>query len=149
MSKPYAQPVRKELDGELYSLNSPLVTWAYQLTRDTQLQDTEVMQKSRARFTGFPNAQKPPFVAKGDTLSSSTFWHGEKLDEWANAWTRYYTEGKGNFLIAAMEDTGTLQSLSLLAKAGRVDLNRILVLRTVSHYDRKAPGSSQKAWHRW
>jgi purine nucleoside permease len=39
-----------------------------------------------------------------------------------------------------MEDTGTLQSLTLLNAAHRIDINRVLVLRTVSNYDRQAPG---------
>ncbi len=82
------------------------------------LADSEDIRASRARFAGFPNAQKPPFVAEGDTMSGSTFWHGAKLDEWANAWTRYYTGGKGNYMIAGMEDTGTLQSLTFLDHAG-------------------------------
>ena len=91
---------------------------------------------------GFPNALKPPFVTRGDTLSASTFWHGSKMEEWANAWTRYYTSGKGNYMIAAMEDSGTLQALTFLNQAGRVDLQRVLVLRTVSNYDREAPGTT-------
>jgi purine nucleoside permease len=39
-----------------------------------------------------------------------------------------------------MEDTGTLQSLTFLAKAGRVDINRLLVLRTASNFDMPPPG---------
>jgi purine nucleoside permease len=139
---PYEQPVRKDLEGELYTLNTGLVDWAYRLTRDTPLKDSEQMKTSRARFTGFENALRPPFVAKGDTMSASTFWHGARLDAWANAWTKYYTEGKGNYMISAMEDSGTMQSLTFLSHAGRVDLNRVLVLRTVSNYDREAPGST-------
>jgi len=84
-------------------------------------------------------------AAEGDgavEVSSSTFWHGTRMDEWANAWTRYYTGGQGNYMIAAMEDTGTLQALTFLSQAGRVDLKRVLVLRTVSNYDREAPGST-------
>src|SRR5208282_1673924 len=73
---------------------------------------------------------------------SSTFWHGSKMNEWANAWTRYYTGGTGNYMIAAMEDTGTLQALTFLKQAGRVDLQRVLVLRTVSNYDREPPGAT-------
>ena len=100
------------------------------------------LRKFRARFSGFPNALKPPFVTRGDTMSASTFWHGSKMDEWANAWTRYYTGGKGNYMIAGMEDSGTLQALTFLNQAGRVDLQRVLVLRTVSNYDREAPGTT-------
>jgi len=36
-----------------------------------------------------------------------------------------------------MEDTGTLQSLEYLANAGRVDGKRVMVLRTVSNFDRQ------------
>ena len=39
-----------------------------------------------------------------------------------------------------MEDTGTLQSLKYLAQAGRVDWQRILVLRTVSNFDQQPRG---------
>ena len=141
-SKPYELPVKPELEGEIYTLNADLVSWAFNLTRTTPLLDSETMRTARARYTDFPNALKPPFVARGDTLSSSTFWHGARFNEWANAWTRYYTGGKGNYMIAAMEDTGTLQSLTLLANAGKVDLHRVMVLRTVSNFDRQPPGVS-------
>jgi purine nucleoside permease len=141
-STPYERPVKRELEGEIYRLNPSLVGWAFALTKDTPLSDSEAIQQARARYTGFPNAMKPPFVARGDTMSSSTFWHGAKLNEWANAWTRYFTNGEGNYMISAMEDTGTLESLTLLANAEKVDLNRILVLRTVSNYDRQPPGGS-------
>jgi purine nucleoside permease len=141
-ARPYEQPVRGELEGEVYTLNPELVSWAVHLTRDVPLADSESLRNLRARFTGFPNALKPPFVTRGDTLSASTFWHGSKMEEWANAWTRYYTGGKGNYMVAAMEDSGTLQALSFLSQAGRVDLRRVLVLRTVSNYDREAPGTT-------
>lgn len=139
---PYEQPVRRELEGEIYTLNPQLVSWAFDLTKDTPLADNETIQKSRARFAGFPNALRPPFVARGDTISASTFWHGARMDEWANQWTRYFTNGQGNYMISAMEDSGTLQSLTFLSRWGKVDLQRVLVLRTVSNYDRQAPGST-------
>ena len=84
--------------------------------------------------------RSPPFVLKGDQLAAMTYWHGEKLNRWANQWTKYWTGGKGNFVTSAMEDTGTLQSLSFLAQDGRVDLDRVLVLRTASNYVMQYPG---------
>jgi purine nucleoside permease len=140
-SSPYEPPAVNDY-GEVYALNPDLVTWALQLTKQISLPDTENLRKFRARFPGFPNAVKPPFVTRGATLSAGTFWHGSKLDEWANAWTRYYTDGKGNYMVAAMEDSGTMQALTFLNQAGRVDLRRVLVLRTVSNYDREPPGTS-------
>src|SRR5229473_2011770 len=116
---PYEEPMRKELEGEIYSLNPELVAWASHLTKDVPLPDSDSLRISRARFVGFPDALKPPFVTRGDTLSSSTFWHGSKMNEWANAWTRYYTAGKGNYMIAAMEDTGTMQALTFLSQVVR------------------------------
>ena len=138
---PYEQPA-SDLYGELYTLNPLLVGWAVRLTRDVPLADSDDLRRSRARFRGFPNALKPPFVARGDVLSASTFWHGSKMDEWANAWTRYYTGGEGNYMVAGMEDSGTLQALTFLSAAGRADLRRVLVLRTVSNYDREPPGTA-------
>jgi purine nucleoside permease len=139
-SRPYEEPVRSELEGEYYTLNPALVGWAMRLTKDIGLADTTAIRTARARFAGFPNAQKPPFVTRGDTMSGSTFWHGTRMDAWANAWVRYFTGG--NYMISAMEDTGTMQALTFLSNAGRVDLQRVLVLRTVSNYDREAPGST-------
>ena len=139
-SRPYEEPVRSELEGECYTLNPALVGWALRLTKDIELADTAAIRAARARFAGFPNAQRPPFVTRGDTMSGSTFWHGTRMDAWANAWVRYFTGG--NYMISAMEDTGTMQALTFLGNAGRVDLQRVLVLRTVSNYDREAPGST-------
>jgi len=136
---PYEMPADGSY-GEMYTLNASLVGWAFHLTQDVSLADSDALRKSRARFAGFPNAMKAPFVTRGDTLSASTFWHGSKLDDWANAWTRYYTAGKGNYMVAAMEDSATMQALTFLSQAGRVDLERVLVLRTVSNYDREPPG---------
>ena len=139
-SVPYEQPVTPP-DGQVYELNASLVDWAYKLTKDTLLTDTETMRTKRSHFEQSA-AQRPPFVTEGDDVSASTFWHGRLMDEWANAWVRYYTGGKGNFVVSGMEDTGTLQSLAFLSHAGKIDLNRVLVVRTVSNYDQPPAGLS-------
>lgn len=138
---PYELPANDDF-GEVYALNPRLVAWAVQLTKNQQLDDFDSLRKSRARFVGFPNALKPPFVTLGAELSSNTFWHGSKMDEWANAWTRYYTNGKANYMVCAMEDSGSLQALKFLDQAGRADYERVLVLRTISNYDREPPGTN-------
>jgi purine nucleoside permease len=140
--KPYEKPRKEQNLGEVYHLEPTLVEWAYQLTKDTPLADSEEMAKRRARYTGFPNAQRPPFVLKGDNLAGSTFWHGTLLNQWANEWVDYHTGGKGNYVTTAMEETGTLQSLTWLARAGKTDLKRTLVLRTASNFDRQWPGGT-------
>jgi purine nucleoside permease len=135
---PY-EPLDKAPEGTAYALNPTLTNWAFNLTRNTSLDDSDKLKESRSHFDGAA-AQMPPQVFLGDTMSSSTFWHGKLFDEWASRWIPYMTGGKGVFATTAMEDTGTLQSLTLLARAGRVDLNRVMVLRTVSNYDRQPRG---------
>jgi purine nucleoside permease len=139
-ANPYEQPVRDFVGGQMYSLNPDLVNWAFNLTKNVPLPDS--LQNLRAPFAAFPNAAKPPFVTRGDTLSSSTFWHGSKMNEWANAWTRYFTGGKGNYMVSDMEDSGAMQALAFLSQAGRAEFQRVLVLRTVSNYDSEPPGTS-------
>jgi purine nucleoside permease len=138
-SVPYEQPKSTRDLGEAYHLNPALVDWAYKLTEHVALDDSKEMQEDRARYAQ-ANAKRPPFVLKGDTISSSTFFSGSRMSQWANAWVKYHTEGQGNYVTTAMEDTGTLSSLKFLAKAGRVDWDRILVLRTASDFDSPPPG---------
>ena len=141
-STPYEQPLGANDAGEAYHLNAGLVDWAFQLTEDIELADTEAMQIRRGYYKGFPNGQKPPFVLKGDNLAAMTYWHGKRLNRWANDWVDYHTAGQGRYVTTAMEDTGTLQSLTFLAKAGKVDLDRVLVLRTASNFDMQWPGGT-------
>lgn len=138
--QPFETPA-EPLRGQVYALNAPLAQWAFNLTRNIDLGDSDKLKQIRSNFDG-AFAQHAPFVAIGDELSSSTYWHGRLFDEWAAEWVPYFTGGKGVFATTAMEDTGTLQSLSFLANAGRVDLNRVLVLRAVSNYDHQPRGVS-------
>jgi purine nucleoside permease len=137
-SKPFEEPAMA-LPGQVYALNKGLAEWAYNLTRATPLADSDHLKVIRGNFEGAAS-QRPPFVTMGDEVSSSRYWHGKLFDAWAAEWMLYFTNGQGEFATTAMEDTGTLQSLEYLANAGRVDGKRILVLRTVSNYDRQPRG---------
>ena len=137
--KPY-DPKKPPTDGEFFRLNPALTEWAYQLTRSTKLNDSPNLAATRSKFTGFPNAQKPPFVLKGDNLAAMTFWHGKILNEWADKWVSYWTEGKGNFVTSAMEDTGSFQAMVYLHPTGKVNKERFMVLRTASNYTMPPPG---------
>lgn len=133
-------PVPENDEGVRYRLDPDLVEWAYQLTKDVKIADTEAMRALRKKYTGYPKAQKPPSVLKGDQLAAMTFWHGKMMNDWANEWVEYWTEGEGNFVTSAMEETGTMQSLTFLANAGKVDVERVLVLRTASNFSMQPPG---------
>ena len=145
-STPYEQPraARFGDDGNVYHLNPALVSWAFQLTRNTPLADNPQIAERRMQYASAA-AHRPPFVLRGDNLSASTFWHGKLLNKWARDWVKYQTDGKGTYAICGMEDTGTMQSLTWLAKAGKVDIHRVLVLRTASNFDQQREGITAAA----
>lgn len=125
-----------------FSLNEQLVDWAYAISREVDISDSEGIAGYRRMFDGFPQAQRPPFVTVGDTMSSSTYWHGTLLNEWANDWIPLYAGSDAEFMTTNMEDSGTLTALYRLARTGKIDEDRVLVLRTVSNYTRPPPGKT-------
>jgi purine nucleoside permease len=139
--KPYElplQPAAERVDN-CYTINPQLLEWAFALTKDTPLMETPDVVSFRNRYTEHPKALQGPSVLIGANLASSTYWHGKLLNEWANDWVAYYTEGRGNYVTTAMEDTGTLRALTNLTRAGRADVRRALVLRTGSNFDLQPP----------
>jgi purine nucleoside permease len=142
-STPYEQPrtARFGDDGNVYHLNPALVDWAFALTKDTPLPDTPQIKERRMQYED-DAAHRSPFVLRGDNLSAATFWHGKLLNQWARDWVKYQTDGHGTYAICGMEDTGTLQSLTWLAKANKLDINRVLVLRTASNFDQQRIGAT-------
>jgi len=132
-TKPY-DPHKPPNKGEMFKLNESLVDWAFAKTKDVKIVDTASLKARRSLYKGYPNAQKPPFVLIGDQLAAMTFWHGKLHNDWANEWTKYWTDGDGEFVTSAMEDTGSFQSVSYLHESGKADKNRFLVLRTASNF---------------
>jgi purine nucleoside permease len=141
-TRPYEEPVETDGGRWVYRLDPGLVAWAYRLTADLPLNDPPTLQEARSRYLDLPAAMASPVVLRGDEVSGSTFWHGALLNRRASDWLDYWTGGRGRFVMTAMEETGTLQALSFLARAGRVDLSRILVLRTGSNYTMPPSGTS-------
>ena len=135
------------LDTVVFELDAALVDWAYALTKDVVIGDSEGIADYRALFEGYPNAQRPPFVTIGDTLAASTYWHGRHLNTWANDWVRAYAGDDANFMTSNMEDSGTLTALRRLDREGIVDADRVLVLRTASNYTMPPPGKTAQ-WSR-
>lgn len=121
-----------------FALNPGLVAWAYARTRDTALPDDPLLQRMRAPYTGA--GARPPFVLEGEGLMSSRNWYGEHLNDWAERWVDYWTGGKGVFAMSAEEDSGILEGVKFLDRAGRARLDRVLVVRAGSDYTIGPPG---------
>jgi purine nucleoside permease len=126
--------------SNLFTLNPALVDWAYAQTKDLKLIDDPKVTEFRATFTGFPNAQRPPFVLLGDTFASDYYWHGAIMNKFAEDWVRLWTNGKGTFAMTEMEDSGFMTAIERLNAMHRVDHDRVMVLRTGSNFSMQRPG---------
>jgi DNA-binding transcriptional ArsR family regulator len=91
---------------------------------------TRELQAFRAEYVGFPNAQRPPFVALGDTFASDAFWHGRMRTRFAEDWVHLWTDGKGVFAMADMDDAGFMVAIERLGRMRRVE--RFAVSGTIS-----------------
>jgi purine nucleoside permease len=142
--QPYGQPAPPpaSIHGvAAYRLNAGLAGWAYARTVATPLTDTPNLRSIRAAYAAFPNAQKPPFVLRGDSLCGDRYFVGAAMTAWAERWVPYWTGGAGTFAMTAEEDAGIMQALTFLAGAERVDPQRVLVLRTASDFSEPGAGS--------
>jgi purine nucleoside permease len=128
-----------------YQLNAGLADWAFHLTQNLKLGDTPEMQAARAQWQGFPNAQRPPFVLKGDTFASDYYWAGRIMTQFADDWVKLWTNGKGTFVTTEMEDSAIAEALRRLDAMHRADFQRLMVLRAGSDYCMPSPGQSAVA----
>lgn len=137
---PYQQPVADDRSSNLFVLDPRLRDWAHALTRGIVLPDNATLRAIRARYAPYPKATRPPSILLGDEVTGQTFWHGARLNTFAEQWTRYWTRDSGTFVMTGMEDSGVARALDVLGRLGRVDPRRLMVLRTGSNYTVQAPG---------
>jgi purine nucleoside permease len=126
----------------VFTINPPLVDWAYGLTKRVNIPDNAALASFRARFKSFPTALEKPSVLLGDSLGTDHFWHGVIMTRWAEDWVRLYTRGSGSLAISDCEDQGIFLAMQELGRLGRVDVNRLLILRTASNFTLPPPGVS-------
>jgi purine nucleoside permease len=141
---PYAQPAppAASMHGQqVFELNADLAAWAFARTKATPLPDDANLRAIRAAYGAFPNAMRPPFVLRADDMAADRWFVGPTMNAWAERWIAYWTGGRGTFAMTAEEDAGIMQSLTFLANAKRVDLARVMALRTAANYD--TPGAGQ------
>ncbi len=141
-SEPYAQPARARVHTAAWRLDPGLVAWACRLTAGLTLADTPEAALFRAHFADSAPAAAPPVITTGAVLGGSDFWHGPTMLAWARDWVGYWTDGAARFAVSAMEDAGIALALDALARAGRADAQRLLMLRTASNYVVPRPGLS-------
>jgi len=96
-----------------------------------------------------PASPASPRRWRGRTCSWARPWarcasgNGERRTRWARDWIALWTDGRGVLAMTDCEDQGVMDVLALHARSGRVDLGRVLILRTASNYSREADGRDQ------
>lgn len=125
-----------------WTLNPALVAWAYQLTKDVELHDDAAAKAHRALYVGFPAALAGPKVFLGDSFASCRYWHGARMQQWADDWTKLYTKGQGSAAMTNMEDHGIANALTRLDALQKVDFSRVLFLRTGSNFSMPPAGQT-------
>ncbi|GBQ35032.1 purine nucleoside permease [Gluconacetobacter azotocaptans] len=123
-----------------YPLNQGLARWAFAISRKAVLADDPAVAARRRAWTGFPQAQRPPFVLMGETLGAERYWHGAGRNLWAENWVKLWTGGQGRFVMTNEESQTYQREMRTLAALGFVDAGRIMVLRSGSNFSMPPPG---------
>lgn len=144
MTKGPDQKPKFEYRTEVAQLDEALLQRALALSKGVTLDDNDKARAYRAKYRRAP-ANAAPQVMQCDTLGGDTWWHGHRLGQHARDWTKLLTDGKGTYCTTQQEDNATYNALERAAKAGKVDLKRLAVLRTASNFDRPYPGQTAYA----
>jgi hypothetical protein len=92
--------------GNVIRLTTALMNWAYRLTKDIRLPESEAMKALRTRYTSSAGTRTGPIVQIGANLATEIFWHGSYMDAWAHRWVNFETDGVAKLGTTAMNDSG-------------------------------------------
>lgn len=123
--------------GTVVQMNPAMTKWAFELTKNMKLPQSEAMRALGKRYKAYPAAAEAPKVAVGANIATETFWHGARMDEWAHRWVSYATDGVAKMGTTSMNDSGAMVALYSLTRSGKADWNRAVLLRTASNFDRQ------------
>ncbi|HEX4375823.1 MAG TPA: purine nucleoside permease [Steroidobacteraceae bacterium] len=135
------QMPRLEYHSELFQLNEALLQKAVLLSKQGQLEDSDDVRAYRQHYHE-AGARQPPGIVQCDTVTSDTWFAGPHLSAHARHWVALLTGGRGQYCTTQEEDNASMVALSRAAKASRVDLQRVAILRTGSDFDRPYTGQS-------
>ncbi|MFV1939772.1 purine nucleoside permease [Pseudomonas luteola] len=126
---------------EVFEVNQKLMEKAYALSKDVKLIESPESTAWRKKYSYAP-ANQPPMVTRCDTVAGDTWFSGTLLSQRAEEWTRTLTDGKGRYCTTQQEDNATYEALLRASRTGRVDIQRLAVVRGGSDFDRPYEGYS-------
>lgn len=127
---------------EIFALNDKLADFALAASKHVELQDGDTAKAYRQHYAE-DAARSAPFVSICDTASADTYWHGSKIGDAVADWVKLLSDDKATYCTSQMEDNASLTALKRASEAGRLDFERVALLRTASNFDRQ--GKDQTA----
>ena len=140
-SKGYGEKPGSFYGTEVYHLNEALADAAFEASKDVELADSEGAAAYRAHYAE-EAAKAKPSVGMCDTVSTDQWWHGVALGEAMNDWAALLSDGAADYCTTQQEDNATLTALSRGEKLGKLHMDRVVILRTASNFDRPYPGQA-------
>ncbi|KAF2091841.1 purine nucleoside permease [Saccharata proteae CBS 121410] len=140
-----------EYPGELYGtevfeVNDDLRKLAVGFAKTANLTDSTAAVAYRAKYVTedgvYAAGASKPSVVECDVATSDVYYSGKILSEAFSNYTELITNGTGLYCTTAQEDNATLEAMMRGAVFGLVDYSRIIVMRTVSDFDRPYPGEA-------
>jgi purine nucleoside permease len=135
------QKPRFDYRTEVFRLNEALLQKAIALSKNAQLEDSDDVRAYRQHYGTAP-ANQPPRVIQCDTATSDAWWAGPHLEQHTRHWVRLLTDSEGVYCTTQQEDNATMNALTRASLSGLVDLQRVVILRTASDFDRPYRGQN-------
>lgn len=132
---------------EVFEVNQNLQKMAAAFARKATLNDSDDAIAYRALYApdaiyAAGAAPNGPQVYECDVATSDVYYSGRILSDAFASYTKLVTNGTGNYCSTAQEDNATLEAMLRAATTGAVDFSRMIVMRTLSDFDRPWLGES-------
>lgn len=125
---------------EVFELNEKLRDRAVELASQADLNNgTEANAEFRKLYDAGTAATGLPAVVSCDSLTSDTYFTGNTLGDYFSQLASVMTNGSAQYCSTAQEDNASLEVLVRMSKAGLVDYERVVVMRTISDFARPPP----------
>ncbi|SPJ33869.1 purine-nucleoside phosphorylase [Kushneria phyllosphaerae] len=135
------QDPHQEYGTEFYHLDDALVDRAVALSKDVELADSDNAASYRKHYDYAP-ANEAPSVVQCDSVSSDTWWYGNRLADRASQLGKQVAGDKASICTGQQEDNAILTALKRADEAGRLQRERTVVVRVGSSFNRPYEGLS-------
>ncbi|WP_438764224.1 purine-nucleoside phosphorylase [Kushneria sp. TE3] len=136
------QNPHQEYGTEFYHLDDALVDRAVELSQNVALADSDSAAAYRAHYDNAP-ANEAPAVVQCDSVSSDTWWYGNRLADRAAQLGEQVAGDEARICTGQQEDNAILTALKRADEAGRLQRERTAVVRAGASFNRPYEGLSE------